>query len=71
MTFAPGNSTAAKLTQEIHDLFVNTIRITGRISVAAGRCAIGISTARGWMAKGRLEEECPYRDFVNAVEKAK
>jgi hypothetical protein len=71
MTFAPGNTTAAKLTQEIHDLFVNTIRITGRISVAAGRCAIGISTARGWMAKGRLEEEGPYRDFVNAVEKAK
>ena len=71
MTFAVGNTTAAKLTPELHDLFVNTVRITGRISVAAGRCAIAVSTARAWMAKGRLEEEGAYHDFVNAVEKAK
>jgi len=71
MCFAAGNTVGVKLTQEIHDLFVNTIRITGRVSVAAGRCAIGISTARGWMAKGRLEEEGPYRKFLDDVERAK
>ena len=71
MTFTPGNTTASKLTPELHDLFVNTIRITGRISIASGRCAIGVNTARHWMAKGRLEEEGPYHDFCNAVEKAK
>ena len=71
MTFAVGNTTAAKLTPELHDLFVNTVHVTGRVSVAAGRCAIAVSTARGWMAKGHLEEEGAYHDFVNAVEKAK
>jgi hypothetical protein len=71
MTFAPGNSTAAKLTPELHDLFVNTVRITGRLSVAAGRCAIGVNTARHWLARGRIEQEGAYHGFTEAVEKAK
>jgi hypothetical protein len=70
-TYTAGNTSGSKLTQEIHDLFVNTIRITGRISIASARCAIGISTARGWMAKGRAEESGPYRDFLDATERAK
>jgi hypothetical protein len=71
MTFTDGNANATKLTQELHDLFVNTIRITGRVTIAAGRCAIGVNTARRWMARGRLEEQGSYHDFVVAVEKAK
>ena len=71
MAFTPGNTTASKLTPELHDLFgVNTIRITGRISIASGRCAIRVNTARHWIAfKGRLEEEGPYHDFTQCRQK--
>lgn len=41
-TFNIGNRVGLKLTPEVHELFVATIRITGHISIAAGRC--GIST---------------------------
>lgn len=71
MTFTSGNTVGAKLTDEVHTTFVNVVRMTGRLSIAAGRCAIALSTARHWMQRGRSEEEGVYHDFVDAVEKAK
>jgi hypothetical protein len=70
-TFDSGNRIGLKLTPELSSLFVNTIKITGRISVAAGRCDIGVHTARDWLRKGRLETADPiYREFATAVGKA-
>ena len=43
----------------------------GRISVASGKCGLGVSTARHWMARGRQEESGPYREFLDAVERAR
>jgi hypothetical protein len=39
-SFSLGNTANLKLTAEIAELFVNTIRLCGRVSVAAGRCGI-------------------------------
>jgi hypothetical protein len=69
--FDSGNRIGLKLTLELSSLFVNTIKITGRLSVAAGRCDIAVSTARDWLRKGRLENAEPiYREFATAVTKA-
>lgn len=71
-TFESGNRAGLKLTPELSDLFVNTVKQTGRISIAAGRACVGTSTVRGWLRKGREENAEPiYREFADAVEKAR
>ena len=40
---------------------------TGRISVASGKCGLGVSTARHWMSRGRNEESGLYREFLDDV----
>jgi hypothetical protein len=37
----------------------------------SGRCGLGVSTGRHWMARGRQEESGIYRDFLDAVERAR
>ena len=71
-TFESGNRVGLKLTPELAELFINTVRQTGRISIAAGRCAIGTQTARDWLRKGRREDAEPiYKEFADSVEKAR
>ena len=71
-TFEVGNRTGSKLTPELSLLFINTLRMTGRISVAAGRCDIGLTTVRDWLRKGRAENADPaYRSFATDVAKAR
>jgi hypothetical protein len=70
-TFDVGNRAGAKLTPELHEQFVSIVAQTGRISVASGKCGLGVSTARHWMARGRQEESGPYREFLDAVERAR
>jgi hypothetical protein len=71
-TFEIGNRTGSKLTPELSLLFINTLRMTGRISVAAGRCDIGLTTVRDWLRKGRAENAEPaYRSFATDVGKAR
>jgi hypothetical protein len=58
-TFEIGNHAARaglKLTPEIHELFVNTVRQTGRLSIAAGRCCVSPTTVRSWLRQGRAEK---------------
>ena len=70
-TFDVGNRTGEKLTPETHELFCNTLRVTGRISISAARCAVGTSTVRGWLRRGAREETGIYRSFLDDVEKAR
>jgi hypothetical protein len=70
-TFDVGNRVGSKLTPELHEQFVSLVAQTGRISVASGKCGLGVSTARHWMARGRQEESGPYREFLDAVERAR
>jgi hypothetical protein len=71
-TFEIGNRTGSKLTPELSLLFINTLRMTGRISIAAGRCDIALTTVRDWLRKGRLEKAEPaYKEFATAVGKAR
>ena len=56
-TAAPGNSIALKLTPEVHQTLVNVVATTGRITAAAGKCGLGVRTVRGWLQRGRAEEE--------------
>jgi hypothetical protein len=74
-TFEIGNHAARaglKLTPEIHELFVNTVRQTGRLSIACGRCCIGGTTVRNWLRKGRAENaEQIFKDFADDVEKSR
>ena len=70
-TFESGNRAGPKLTPELHQQFVQIVAQTGRISVASGKCGLGVSTARHWMARGRQEESGPYREFLDAVERAR
>jgi len=59
---------APKLTPEIRELFVNTLKLTGSITASAGKCAISKNTAYQWMAKGKEQRPGqPYRDFRDAV----
>jgi hypothetical protein len=70
-TFDSGNRAGLKLTPELHRQFVTIVAQTGRISVASGKCGLGVSTARHWMSRGRNEESGPYREFLDAVEAAR
>jgi hypothetical protein len=72
MPFKPGQGRAPKLTPEIHELFVNTVKQTGRWTAAAGRCALGMTTVYAWFAKGRTQRPGqPYRDFWDAATRAR
>ena len=70
-TFESGNRAGSKLTPELHEQFVSIVAQTGRISVASGKCGLGSATARHWMARGRQEESGPYREFLDAIERAR
>jgi hypothetical protein len=70
-TFDSGNRAGLKLTPELHHQFVQIVAQTGRISVASGKCGLGVSTARHWMARGRQKESGPYREFLDTVERAR
>jgi hypothetical protein len=70
-TFDSGNRAGLKLTPELHAQFVQIVQQTGRISVASGKCGLGVSTARHWMSRGRHEESGPYREFLDDVERAR
>jgi hypothetical protein len=70
-SFDVGNRVGSKLTPELHEQFVSIVAQTGRISIASGRCGLGTSTAKHWMARGRQEESGPYREFLDAVERAR
>ena len=67
-TFTAGNKAGLLLTDEIRELFLATLRQTGRLSIAAGRCAIGVRTVGDWLQKGRAENaEEPYKSFADEV----
>jgi hypothetical protein len=71
-SFEIGNSANLKLTDELAELFINTLKATGRISVSAGRCCVGARTVRTWLAKGREENaEEPFKSFADKVERAR
>lgn len=70
-TFESGNRAGSKLTPELHAQFVSIVAQCGRISVASGKCGLGTSTAKHWMARGRQEESGIYREFLDAVERAR
>jgi hypothetical protein len=70
-TFDSGNRAGLKLTPELHAQFVQIVQQTGRISIASGKCGLGVSTARHWMSRGRNEESGPYREFLDDVERAR
>jgi len=72
MPFKPGQGRAPKLTPEVHELFINTVKQTGRWTAAAMRCAVGIATVHTWFAKGRTQRPGqPYRDFLDAAMRAR
>jgi hypothetical protein len=65
------NGRETKLTREVHQLFVNTLKLTGRITIAARKCAVHTATVHRWLAKGRTQKPGrPYRNFLDAVERA-
>jgi hypothetical protein len=74
-TFEIGNRAARaglKLTPEIHELFVNTVRQTGRLSIACGRCCVSPTTVRNWLRQGRIENAEPiFKQFADDVEKSR
>ena len=70
-TFETGNRVGTKLTPELHQQFVSIVAQCGRISVASGKCGLGTSTAKHWMSRGRNEESGIYREFLDAVERAR
>lgn len=71
-SFAVGNSRALRLTPEISKLFINTISLTGRVTIAADRCCIGLTTAKDWLRKGREPgADEIFRDFANGVAQAR
>src|SRR5580704_3965326 len=73
--FAPGNTVGRAqltLTPELATLFVNTVAITGRVSIACERVNVPRRTANGWLSKGREPDaEAIYANFSAAVAKAK
>lgn len=71
MPFKPGQGRAPKLTPEVHELFVNTVKLTGRLTVAAAKCAVHIATVHAWLQKGRNQKAGLYRDFSDAVSRAR
>lgn len=71
-SFELGNVANLKLTDELAELFIATLKATGRLSVSAGRCCIGARTVRTWLARGREENaEEPYKSFADGVERAR
>jgi hypothetical protein len=74
-TFEIGNRAARaglKLTPEIHELFISTVRQTGRLSIACGRCCVSQTTVRDWLRKGRAEKAEPlFKTFADDVEKSR
>jgi len=62
--------TIPRLTPEIQELFVHTVRITGRDSLACRRCAISKQTADQWLAKGKRQCCGRHRKFADAVSRA-
>ena len=71
-SFELQNNAALKLTDELAELFINTLKATGRLSVAAGRCCIGARTVRTWLAKGREPDaQEPFKSFADRVERAR
>lgn len=71
-SFEIGNSANLKLTDELAELFLNTLKATGRISVSAGRCCVGAKTVRTWLRKGREENaQEPFKSFADRVEKTR
>ena len=71
-SFADGNTRALRLTDELRDLFVATMRMTGRTTICAQRCGISNTTAKDWIRRGRAEDADEiYRDFTAAVDRAR
>lgn len=71
-SFADGNTRALRLTEELRDLFVATMRMTGRTTICAQRCGISNTTAKDWIRRGRAEDADEiFRDFTAAVDKAR
>ena len=71
-SFAVGNSRSLRLTPEISKLFINTISICGRTTVAAQRCCISNTAAKDWLRKGREPgADKIFRDFADGVARAK
>jgi hypothetical protein len=71
-SFAPGNSRALRLTDEIRDLFIATMRMTGRTTICAQRCGISNTTAKDWIRRGRHPDADEiFRDFTAGVDRAR
>ena len=71
-SFAPGNSRALRLTDEIRDLFIATMRMTGRTTICAQRCGISNTTAKDWIRRGRdPDADEIFRDFTAGVDRAR
>lgn len=59
------------LSKEVQDSICETIRAAGTVEDAAVRVGVHESTVREWMARGKMEESGPYREFHDAVRKAR
>jgi hypothetical protein len=52
-------------------LFVETVRLTGRINLACQRCGVSRPTADQWLAAGKRQRRGRLRDFADAVSRAR
>ena len=60
-----------RLKPEIHELFVETVRRTGRINLACQRCGVSRPIADQWLAAGKRQRRGRLRDFADGVSQAR
>jgi transposase len=60
-----------KLNAERQERILQALRAGNYVEVAARYGGIGYSTMRTWIERGEKETDGPYRDFMEAVEKAR
>jgi hypothetical protein len=60
-----------KLTPQLLEIFVQTVRQTGRYSTAAMRCGITTSCAANWRTRGETEARGLYHEFFVETSRAR
>ncbi len=60
----------SKLTPEVHDALVNSIRLGASLKIATDHAGIGPTTFHSWMARGDREPG-RFRDFRDDIQKAR
>jgi hypothetical protein len=65
------NGRTPKLTPELTAQFCRWLEMSGFISVAAGMCGVHKATAFRWLARGEEAKSGRYREFYEAVTRAR